>query len=489
MPDKSENFYITCAIPYTNGPAHLGHALEFVISDVLSRYHRSLGKKVILQHGADEHGSKNFKKAQELKKKPQDFVDDITNNFVDAHKILNVKYDRFVRTSSPVHKKSAQDFWKKLIESKDIYKGTYKGLYCVGCEAFVTEGQAREQGNICPIHQAPYDQVEEENYFFKLSKYTALIKQAIETDAFEVVPKTRKHEILSLLNDGLQDISASRPTSVLPWGVPVPEDSDQVMYVWFEALINYLTALGYPKGDMDDFWPADIQIIGKDILRFHAAIWPALLMSAGLPLPKKLYVHGFINVEGKKMSKSTGNVVNPFEIIENYGTDPFRYYLLRHVPSGEDGDFTWEKFENAYNGELANDLGNLVYRVGSMIRRYQAGATGKTTAHEHDEEPYHRALEELRFDRALDWVWEMIQGLNQYIDEQKPWQLAKTDDEHLAEVMAYLTSSLLQVSDLLEPFMPQVGGLIKQTFSTGLIPEDIKPIFPKKYLHTAEPSR
>lgn len=483
-----ETFYITCAIPYTNAPAHIGHALEFVLTDVLARYHRAQGKQVLLLHGADEHGSKNYKKALELGLDPQAFADKITAEFVKAHAKLNISYDRFIRTSSPEHHKSAQAFWKQLVAAGDIYKGRYKGLYCVGCETFVSEQQARDNNGVCPIHNQPYEELEEENYFFKLAKYTPAIKQAIETDSFQIVPATRRHEILALLEEGLQDLSASRPKTSLPWGVPVPGDPSQVMYVWLEALMNYVTALGYPKGDLRIYWPANIQVIGKDILRFHAAIWPALLLSAGLTLPKQLFVHGFVTAEGKKMSKTLGNVVDPFEVIEAYGVDAFRYYLLRHISSGEDGDFTYEKFEHAYNGELANDLGNLVFRVASMIRRYQDGATGELAAHEHDEARYHEALAACRLDRALEAVWNQIQSLNVYIEEEKPWELAKTDTEHLAEVLNYLAGSLLQVADLLEPFLPTTAEQIRALFASGLVPADFKPLFPKIYNYTPEPT-
>lgn len=480
-------YFITCAIPYTNAPAHIGHALEFVLTDILARYHRAQGEDVLLLHGADEHGTKNYEAAQKLNKSPQQFVDEITTAFLRAHQTLNISYDRFIRTSSPEHHKAAQAFWQKLEEAGDIYKGRYKGLYCVGCETFVTENQARENGNVCPIHQKPYQQLEEENYFFRLSKYTEEIRQAIETERFKVTPVSRRHEILALLNEGLQDLSASRPKESLPWGVPVPGDDSQVMYVWFEALMNYISGIGYPKADFDKYWPADVQVIGKDILRFHAAIWPAMLLSAGLPLPRNLFVHGFITSEGKKMSKSIGNVVDPFEVVAQYGADAFRYYLSRHIPSGEDGDFTWEKFEHAYNGELANDLGNLIFRVASMVKRYQSGVIGNLPDHEHDEARYHDAIAEFRLDQAIESVWEQIQGLNQYIEEEKPWVLAKSDPEHLTEVLAYLASSLLQVADLLEPFLPTTAAHIREIFINGQIPSEIKPLFPKIYNYTTPP--
>ncbi len=482
-------FFITCAIPYTNAPAHIGHALEFIQTDCLARYQRAQGYDVLLQHGADEHGSKNYQKALELNKTPQAFVDEITEKFMSVHKILNISYDRFIRTSSAEHKKGATAFWEVLVAAGDIYKSRYEGLYCVGCEAFVTEAQANENGGSCPIHERPYEKLSEENYFFRLSKYTDQIKQAIQTDRLRIVPETRKHEILSLIEDGLQDLSASRPKDKLPWGVGVPGDETQVMYVWFEALMNYLTVLGYPGGDFAHYWPAQVQVIGKDILRFHAAIWPAMLLSAKLELPATLYVHGFVNVDGKKMSKTAGNGVDPFEVVSQYGVDAFRYYLLRHIPSGEDGDFTWEKFERAYNGELANDLGNLVLRVANMILQYQKGATGEAPAHEHDEGAYHRAFSEMRFDKALGAVWQEIQSLNEYIEQEKPWILAKEDPEHLGEVLAYLTGSLLQITDLLVPFLPDTSDKIRKIFGSGVIPDKLEPLFPKIHNYTETSSQ
>jgi methionyl-tRNA synthetase len=482
-------YFITCAIPYTNAPAHIGHALEFVLTDVLSRYHRLQGRKVLLLHGADEHGTKNYEKAKSLGKDPQAFADEITAAFVRVHELLGVSYDRFIRTTSDAHKKGAGVFWQKLVEAGDIYKGIYKGLYCVGCEAFVTAGQAHDNGGQCPIHQTPYQELEEENYFFRVSKYTEAIKQAVSSGRFRVMPVGRQHEILALLSEGLTDLSCSRPKTSLPWGVTIPGDDTQVMYVWFEALMNYVTALGYPDGDMATYWPAEVQVIGKDILRFHAAIWPAMLMSAGLQLPRILFAHGFITADGKKMSKTVGNVVDPFEVIEQYGADAFRYYLLRHIPSGEDGDFTWVKFEHAYNGELANDLGNLVVRIASMLRRYQAGVPGSAPVHAHDESAYHRAFAELRLDLALEAVWNQVQGLNQYIDEEKPWQLAEHDPDHLKEVLSYLTGSIVQIADLLEPFLPVTAVRIRELFSADVLPESLPILFPKVYNYTPEPQK
>jgi len=287
--------------------------------------------------------------------------------------------------------------------------------------------------------------------------------------------------VLQVIHDGLEDISISRPASKISWGLPVPGDSEQVMYVWFEALMNYITVLGYPEHtDFKKFWPANVQVIGKDILRFHAAIWPGMLLGLGLPLPEKLFVHGFINIDNQKMSKSIGNVVSPQDIVTKYNADVFRYYVLRHIPSYDDGDFSWERLETAYNTELANELGNAVQRTAAMIAQYQEGIVGDIPPANHDNAEYWTNLEACKFDRALDEVWDQVRGLNQYIEQEQPWAVAKTGDKvHLQEVLAYQASCLLQIADLLEPFMPETAGKIKHTFEEGVIRPIQGTLFPK----------
>lgn len=473
------NYYVTTSIPYVNGEPHIGHALEFIMADVLARSARIQGKPVIFSTGTDEHGSKVAEKAAELKLEPKAFADKISQEFRELQKLLNISNDRFIRTTDPAHEQRAQIIWKNL--SKNIYKGKYTGLYCTGCEAFVTDAVAKENKGICPHHNKKYERIEEENYFFQLSKYAPQIQKAIDDGAFLVLPATRKHEILQVFKQGLEDISISRPKDKISWGVPVPGDNSQVMYVWFEALMNYITVLGYPEhDDFKKFWPANVQVIGKDILRFHAAIWPGMLLGLGLPLPKTLFVHGFVNVDGSKMSKSVGNVISPKEIVAKYGTDAFRYYFLRHVPSYDDGDFTWERLEEAYNNELADELGNAVQRTAAMILKYQRGIIGDIPPAKHDSAKYWDAIDKCRFDRALDEVWEQIRGLNQYIDEEKPWVLAKNKDvEHLQEVLAYQSSSLLEIADLLEPFLPQTALKIQHVFKEGVIRLSKETLFPK----------
>jgi methionyl-tRNA synthetase len=475
------NYYITTSIPYVNGPPHIGFALELVMADVLARAARAEGKPVIFSTGSDEHGGKIEEKAAEKGITPKQFTDEMSQLFRDLAKALNISNDRFIRTTDAGHEQRAGLIWKAL--EKDIYKGSYTGWYCTGDEAFFPEKTVKENNGVCPNHNRPYEKVEEENYFFKLSAYTPKILQAIETEAFQILPATRRNEILNVIKDGLDDISISRPKDKITWGVPVPGDKNQVMYVWFEALMNYITVLGYPEHkDFKEYWPANVQVIGKDISRFHAAIWPGMLLALGLELPKTLYVHGFINAEGGvKMSKTLGNVIEPHEIINEYGADVLRYYLLRHIPSYEDGEFSKTRLADAYNNELANELGNAVQRTAAMITQYQNGLVGSIPEAGHDVGEYETALAACRFDRALDEVWEQVRGLNQYIDESKPWEIKKTGDaDHLREVLAYQVSCLLEIAELLQPFMPETALKIKQVFADGIVRPIEGTLFPRK---------
>lgn len=473
------NYYVTTSIPYVNGEPHIGFGMELVMADVLARAARKQGKPVIYSTGTDEHGGKIAEKAKENKLEPQAQADQMSKKFEDLTKLLNISNDRFIRTTDKAHEQRAQIIWKQL--AKDIYKGKYIGMYCLGCEAYVTEAVAKENKGVCPIHKKPYEKLEEENYFFKLSAYADKIRAQIESGELLIVPESRRNEILNVVKSGLDDMSISRPKDKISWGIPVPGDTTQVMYVWFEALMNYITVLGYPEHkDFKEFWPANVQVLGKDIIRFHAAVWPGVLMSLGLPLPKALFVHGFININSQKMSKSTGNFVTPEEVVKKYSADVFRYYILRHVPSYEDGDFSWDLIEKAYNNELANELGNAVQRTTAMVQQYQNGIVGEIPASQHDSAQYWAALNFCKFDRALDDVWEQVRGLNQYIEEEKPWVIAKTgDSEHLREVLAYQTSCLLEIAELLEPFMPETATKIRHVFEEGVIRTSEGTLFPK----------
>lgn len=480
------NYYVTTSIPYVNGEPHLGHAMEFVMGDVLARAARQQGKPVIYSTGTDEHGGKIAEKAAEKGLTPKELTDQMSQTFRDLQVALNISNDRFIRTTDKGHEQRSALIWKAL--KKDIYKHSYVGWYCTGDEEFFTETVVKANKGVCPDHNRPYEKIEEENYFFRLSAYNDQIKQAIESGAFTIVPKTRRNEILSLLKEGLEDISISRPKDKIEWGITVPGDPSQVMYVWFEALMNYITVLGYPEhDDFKQFWPANVQVVGKGITRFHAAIWPGMLLGLGVALPKMLYVHGYVTVNNQKMSKSLGNSVSPLEIINKYGADTFRYYFLRHVPSYEDGDFSWERLEAAYNNELANELGNAVQRTAVMIMKYQKGVIGEIPPAEHDLAEYRNALERCQFDRALDEVWEQVRGLNQYIDEVKPWEVAKSGDEdHLREVLAYMASNLLEIAELLEPFMPATALKIRSIFEAGVVRPTGETLFPKHETKAAE---
>ena len=329
--------YITTAIPYVNGNPHLGHAMDYLLADTLRRYMMSQGQKVRFQAGTDEHGNKIFKKAAEAGISTQEFTDQNSKKFQDFIASLGVEYTDFIRTTNPDHERRCQEIWRRLKDH--IYKDSYEGWYCEGCEAFVTDKEHDENSGICPDHKKPYIKLSEENYYLRIADYKDQIREAIETDALKITPAFRKKEFLNLLAD-MPDVSISRPKSQVSWGVPVPDDDDQVMYVWIDALANYITVLGYPDEDISADWPAHTQVVGKDILRFHAGIWPTILLGLGLPLPKNLLVHGFITVNGEKMSKSIGNVIAPEEILSKHGLDPFRYYFLRHAPTTDDADFT-----------------------------------------------------------------------------------------------------------------------------------------------------
>ncbi|HEX3568923.1 MAG TPA: methionine--tRNA ligase [Candidatus Saccharimonadales bacterium] len=473
------NYYVTTSIPYVNGEPHIGHALEFLMADVLARAARQQGKPTLFSTGTDEHGTKNVQKAESMGLTPQQFADQMSAKFRDLGKLLNITPDRFIRTTDETHEQRAQLIWKAL--EHDIYKSKYVGWYDVKQEEFVPENRVDpERTN--PDHPQAYQKLEEENYFFRLSNYTDKIRETIESGAFKIIPETRRNEILSVLREGLEDLSISRPKEKLDWGIAVPGDPNQVMYVWFEALMNYITVLGYPEhDDFKKFWPANVQVIGKDIIRFHAAIWPAILMSLGLPLPEVLYVHGFVTRDGKAMSKSLGNGIEPREVIEKYGTDAFRYFFLRHIPSYNDGDFSWETFDAAYNHELANELGNAVQRTAAMIQKYQNGIIGNIPEAEHDTAPVAEAIEQCHFDRALDEIWDQVRGLNQYIDEEKPWAIAKAGDaDHLREVLAYQASCLLEIADLLVPFLPETAEKIKKIFGEGIVRPIEGTLFPKQ---------
>ncbi|MCL2444964.1 methionine--tRNA ligase [Candidatus Saccharibacteria bacterium] len=490
-----KKLYIATAIPYVNGKPHIGHVLDFLLADIWVRHQKQNGGEVRFQVGTDEHGNKIAAKAQEAGMTPQEFADQNCRYFKELLSAMKVNYTDFIRTTDPKHKARAQYIWRQL--KPYIYQGSYEGWYCEGCEGFVTDKEAASNEMVCPDHKAKYQKISEENYYLKVSEFADQIKEAIESDRMKILPEFRKKEFLALMEKGMPDVSVSRPKKSLSWGIPVPDDDSQVMYVWMDALSNYVTVLGYPDDqEWADYWPADVQVIGKDILRFHAGIWPAMLLGMGLELPKVLLTHGHITVGGDKMSKTVGNVVDPMEVIDKYGLDAFRYYLSRHVTTNADGDFSWEKFENAYNNELVNDLGNLVQRTAGMINKYMSGVIGEIQQPEHDMYKFREAMREMNFSEAMDIIWSLIAGANGFIERVKPWKIAKaaaegTDPEpqaHLEEVLGHVVGTIMQATEMLRPFLPDAAERISGIFGEGVVKLSDDGVFQKVYIHTADPS-
>lgn len=466
--------YICTAIPYVNGNPHIGHAMDYLLSDTYARYARAKGKEVRFQVGTDEHGNKVFSTAQKNGISVEEYAEQNSDKFRHFIELLKISYTDFIRTTNPEHIRRCQEIWQKL--SDHIYSAEYDGWYCEGCERFVTQKEYDECQGICPDHQKPYEKLSEKNYYLRIGDFKDRIREAIENDEMKILPEFRKQEMLRLLEDA-PDISISRPKKQLSWGVPVPGDDDQVMYVWVDALSNYITVLGYPDQDISDFWPATAQFVGKDILRFHTITWPAILLGLGLPLPKNIVSHGHVLASGQKMSKSIGNVIDPIEVLEKHGLDAFRYFFLRHIDTFTDSDFTWEKFENAYNNELANDLGNLVQRLATLCKKNQiAGQPAPSTLNVE----YCQLMDNFEFSKAFDFVWRKVQDLNKSIDEQKPWELAKQGKtEELQQVLGGLVSGLLEVASLLAPFLPDVSETITDIISAPEIVPPATPLFPK----------
>lgn len=466
----TDKFYITTSIAYVNARPHIGFAMELIQADALARYHRLLGDDTFFMTGTDEHGMKIEQTAKEQGKSPRAFVDEISGSFRALEGLLTLSNDHFIRTTEDYHEKGARQLWAKMAEAGDIYKGSYEGLYCIGCESFKTEKEVAD--GACPLHKKPLEKIKEENYFFKLSKYSDEIKKRIKTGQLVILPEARKHEILSVLDEGLKDVSFSRPRKLLEWGIEVPDDPDQVMYVWCDALSNYLTGVGYGHDEkkFKKFWPADVHLIGKDILRFHSAIWIGMLLSVGIPLPRAIYVHGFITSEGMKMSKSLNNVVDPVTVVAQHGVDALRYYLLKEIPTTEDGDFSAERFKTVYESELADSLGNLVSRVVAMTHKYFEGKVPDFAVSADDPvfapklaalwKNFDQAIGEFDLKRALECVMGLAYDANKYVESQKPWALAKTDQKALAEVLYNLLEMIRHLAFMLLPFIPTASGKI-----------------------------
>jgi methionyl-tRNA synthetase len=497
-----KKFYITSAIPYVNAAPHIGHAQEFIYADVVRRYHALLGEDTVYLSGADENALKIFQAAEKAGLSPEKFTDKHNAEFLDVAKKLNVAFDIWQRGSDTDHHfPSSQKLWQLCEKNGDIYKKSYSGLYCVGCETFYAEDELNENGECFEHPGRKLDKVSEENYFFRLSKYQGFIEDLLETGKLKIFPDFRKNEALGFIKKGLEDFSISRSRErARGWGIPVPNDPLQIMYVWFDALNIYQTGLGFGQSDdslYKKLWPQDVMVIGKGIIRFHAIYWPAILKSAGLELPKQLFVHGYLTVDGQKMSKTLGNVVDPIGMIQKYGTDPVRYYLLKEIPSFSDGDFSERRFKEVYNSDLANGLGNLVARTISMIQKYSdekvptINQDPKTHPLISDPEIYNEqktwkdmnlALNEYRLHDAIDSVWKFIKTIDMYIDQNKPWSLAKNpnESEKLQWVLYGLIDAISQLAWLIQPFLPQTSLQIAEALHIKSLLEK-QPIYKNRY--------
>lgn len=467
-------FYITTPIYYVNDLPHLGHAYTTVATDVLSRYHRQKGDKTFFLTGTDEHGEKIAEIARKENKDPLNFCNLMATLFKKTWKELDISYDYFIRTTSQEHQKAVSEFLLKLKENKAIYKKKYNGLYCTGCEKFLTQKELA--GGLCPDHKKKPGLVEEENYFFDLQKYLKKIEKLIDSDKIKIIPESKKEEALGLFKQKLEDFSISRQK--VEWGINIPWDNSQKIYVWVDALINYISGIGYPEKKFKKWWPADLHIIGKDILKFHAIFWPAMLLAADLRPPKEIFVHGWFTMNGQKMSKTLGNVIRPDELIKKFGADATRYLLLTQFPFGQDGDISWDKLAKRYNADLANGLGNLVQRTIGMINKNLDGQNPALAIKLKKDRKIKKLIEELKFDEALKEIWKIIAFSNLYIANNKPWELAAKNQEKLKEILANLRDNLLSIAWFLTPFMPETAKKINKIFAGSKI-KIIQPLFPR----------
>lgn len=458
-------FLVTTAIDYLNAEPHVGHAYEKLAADIMARYWRKNGSEVFFLTGTDEHGAKVAQSALKAGTVPKDFTDKMAQKYKEAWKKLNISYDHFIRTTDPLHEKFVRDFVQKLYDNGDIYQDKYQGLYCVGCEEYKVD-EDLETGRICPVHKKECQEISEKIYFFKLSKYQNQVIEAIQSKKLLIEPESRRNEIFKFLaKEPLRDLALSR--SKVEWGIPLPWDESQTIYVWVDALLNYISG-------SHGLWPAQLQLVGKDIFRFHAIIWPAMLLAAGYELPEKLFIHGFLTVNNQKISKTTGNIIDPVGLAQVYGADALRYFIFREIPFGQDGDFSLDRFEQRYRADLANDLGNLLQRTLVMSNNYKIKWNFEQPTKTYQE--IDEYIENLNFSEALVKIWQIIAEANQRIDAEKPWELAKTDTPKLEKIITNLLDTLADISGLIEPFMPETAEKMAQQLKT----REPQPLFPRK---------
>ena len=475
-------FYLTTAIDYVNSRPHLGTAYEKIAADVIARYKRLAGFDTHFVMGNDEHSQNVYRRARELGEDPKAYCDRMAVEFTDVWRRLDISFDDFIRTTEPRHRAGVQELVRKMAAAGDIYEGYYEGWYCVSCEAFKQEKDLVE--GLCPIHRTKPEWLREKNYFFRLSKYSDALTQHYAQNPHFTVPDIRRNEILRLLEAGLEDISVSRAGQA--WGIPMPDDPSSVIYVWVDALINYITAVGFGTDVtlFERWWPANLHVVGKDITRFHCVIWPAMLMSAGLPLPTQVFGHGWLHLKGEKMSKSLGTIIEPLDAVAKFGPDPLRLYLVKEITFGSDGDFTWERFEDRYNVDLANNLGNLVSRTGAMADKYRAGRL----AARHSEpgplsgiatkalQDYRAAMEAFALEQATAATFRIIDAANEYIASTEPWALARDpgNADRLSQVLFDVAESVRIVGILLLPVMPKSAAEILRRVGETRAPEELR---------------
>ena len=476
---ERKKFYITTPIYYVNDKPHIGSAYTTIAADVIARLHRQAGDNVYFLTGTAEHGTKIAESAEKAGKDIQAFVDENAVKFSTTWENLDIQPDDFIRTTEDRHVEAVKKFFLKLKDSGKVYEGEYEGLYCVGCEAFKKESELTPEG-LCPLHNKKPEKVSEQNWFFKLSDYQQILKEKIEDGEISIEPENRKNEVLSFINQGLEDIAISRRSA--KFAIPLPWDQEQTIYVWLDELFNYCSAVGYGADDekFNTYWPADAHLMGKDIIKFHCIIWPALLLAIGLEPPKKIVAHGFFTVNGQKMSKTLGNVIDPNEWAMKYGADVVRYFVLREVPFGQDGDVSEEKLKMRYKADLANSLGNLFSRLTNMIEKFSGGAIPDLVPSSKLKELEDVTLltNGFKFSLALERIWEVLQWANQTIDKEKPWELVGQNDAKLHALLSDLAATLYEVAKVLSSFMPETCEKIRTALSAEKIIK-AEPLFPQ----------